>query len=179
MNILKKIFKVIAVLIAIVAVASFIVSTDFNYEKSISINAPIDSVWNHTSTLEGLERWSPWNDYDPTMEKEFTGEDGKVGAKVSWSSEHEKVGTGSQTIAKIVPPSYFETDLRFVLPYESEAKGSVKLSKEGEQTIATWGFKSEVPRPFNVMMKLQDMESFLAADFNKGLNKLKSLCEQE
>lgn len=178
MNFLKKILKIGAVIVAIVAVASFIVSTDFNYEKSILIDAHIDDVWKHTSSLEGMESWSPWNDYDPTMNKEFTGEDGTVGAKVSWSSEHEKVGTGSQTIAKIVPPSYFETDLRFVLPYESEATGSVKLSKEGEQTKATWGFKSQVPRPFNVMMKLQDMESFLAEDFNKGLNKLKSLCEE-
>lgn len=178
MKLFKLILKLAFGFIALFLITALFVSKDFNYEKSILIDASVEDVWQHTSSLEGMESWSPWNDYDPNMKKEFHGEDGSIGASISWESTHENVGSGSQTIAKIIPPSYFETDLKFLLPYESEAVGSVKLSREGNQTKATWGFKSTVPWPFNLTMKLMDMESFLAKDFDTGLNKLKKIAEE-
>lgn len=179
MKVFKLILKLAFGLIALFLIAALFVDKDFNYEKSILIDATVEDVWQHTSDLQGLESWSPWNDYDPDMKKEFHGDDGTIGASISWESDHENVGAGTQTIAKIIPPSYFETDLVFLLPYESKATGSVKLSKEGGQTKATWGFKSKVPYPFNLTMKLMDMEGALGKDFQSGLNKLKNLCEEE
>jgi len=67
MKILKYIGIVLLVLIAIPLIIALFVSKDFNYEKSISINAPVDSVWMYTSSLGGLDKWSPWNDLDPNM----------------------------------------------------------------------------------------------------------------
>jgi hypothetical protein len=178
MKILKYIGIALLVLIGIPLIAALFVSKDFNYEKSISINAPIDSVWVYTSSLNGLDKWSPWNDYDPKMKKTMTGTDGQVGAMSAWESDVDEVGKGSQTIKNIQQPNLFETTLKFYVPYESEAAAYVKLEPEGEGTKATWGFKSQMPYPMNFTMVVMDMGAMMDKDFTSGLSKLKVLCEK-
>lgn len=177
MKILKKIGIVILILIVVLLVAALFVPRDVSYEKSITIHAPIDTVWQHTNSLAAVDEWSPWNDYDPGMKKEMSGTDGTVGAKSSWESDHKHVGKGSQTITKIEEPVFFGSDLKFYTPYESEAKSYIKLQPEGDQTVVTWGFESEIPYPFNLMQLTMNMEEALGKDFSNGLNKLKDLCE--
>jgi hypothetical protein len=179
MKILKKLGIALVALIAILLIVALFVPKDFNYEKSITINKPIDQVWEHTNSLAELDKWSPWNDYDPNMKKEFIGIDGTVGAVSSWESDSANVGKGSQTISKIVKPTLFETRLKFYSPFESEAKGYVKLQAVGEKTRVTWGFESEMPYPFNLMKLTMNMEEAMGKDFTTGLTKLKNICERE
>lgn len=177
MSTLKKIGLGLLITIAIALIAALFISKEVNYEKSISINAPIEIVWENVNSLADMDKWSPWNDYDPTMIKEITGVDGTIGATQRWESEVKEVGKGSQTIAKIKAPYLFETDLKFYTPYESEAKASIKLVEENEGTKVTWGFSSEMPYPFNVMKLWMNMEKMMDKDWNNGLTKLKNLCE--
>lgn len=179
MKILKKIGLAILVLIALLLITALFVSKEFKYDKSIVINASTDEVWKYTSSLEGMDKWSPWNDYDPNMKKSFSGTDGTVGAMASWESDHEKVGNGSQTISKIEAPTLFETNLKFLTPYESEAIAQVILAPKGNQTMVTWQFSGEMPYPFNLMKLTMNMDEALGDDFNSGLNKLKALCEKK
>ncbi|MEE9429498.1 MAG: SRPBCC family protein [Melioribacteraceae bacterium] len=178
MKILKTIGLAFIFMIVFALVVALFVSNEMNYEKSITINAPIDSVWENVNSLSDLDKWSPWNDYDPNMKKEMTGTDGTIGAKQSWDSDHEKVGKGSQAIAKINAPTLFETDLKFYEPFESEAIAYVKLVDEGSSTKVTWGFESEMNYPFNLMKLLMDMEEAMDKDWNNGLGKLKQLSEK-
>lgn len=167
----------VAIIVLILVVALF-VEKDVVYEKSITVNAPIDSVWLNVNSLGAVDKWSPWNDYDPNMKKSLTGTDGTIGAMASWESDVREVGKGSQTISKIEPPTLLETDLKFYDPYESEAKGYIKLNVEGEGTKVTWGFKSTMPYPFNVTKLFINMEDMMDKDWNSGLSKLKALCEK-
>ena len=178
MKILKKIGLGFIALLAIILIAALFVSTDFHYEKSITINKPIDQVWENTNSLTYLDNWSPWAEYDPNMKKELTGTDGTIGAKSSWESENENVGKGTQTITKIEAPTLFATDLKFYTPYESEAEGFIKLKPNGNATIVTWGFDSDMQYPFNLMKLTMDMEEAIGKDFALGLSKLKALCEK-
>jgi hypothetical protein len=177
MKVLKYMGLGLLAIVVIILVTALFVPKDVIYEKSISINAPIDSVWMNVNSLAAVDKWSPWNDYDPNMKKSMTGTDGEVGATASWESEVPEVGKGSQTISKIEPPTLLETDLKFYVPYESEAKGYIQLAAEGEGTKVTWGFKSTMPYPFNVMCLFMDMEEMMGKDWSSGLNKLKALCE--
>lgn len=177
MSTLKKIGIVVVVIIVIPLILAVFIPKEVNYEKSITINSPINQVWESVNSLEDLDKWSPWNDYDPNMKKEITGVDGTIGAKQSWDSEVDKVGKGEQTIVKIEPPYLFKTDLKFYVPYESEANGYIKLAEDGNSTIVTWGFQSEMPYPVNLMKLFMNMEEMMDEDWNLGLSKLKQLCE--
>jgi len=177
---MKKAFKIIGIIllciILIPLIMSLFVSKDFNFETSVTINAPIDSVWTHTNTLAGLDSWSPWKEMDPAMETDAGGIDGEVGAWQSWVSEVKDVGNGKQSIVNIEAPTLIETYLEFYTPYNSEADGYVKLTSMDNKTTATWGFKSIMPYPFN-LMKLMYSEEDMKEPFDKGLNKLKVLSE--
>ncbi len=178
MKALKYVGIGLLVLIGIPLIAALFISKEMNYEKSISINAPIDSVWVNVSSLSAMDKWSPWNDHDPNMKKSLTGTDGEIGATASWESDVKEVGKGSQTIARIEKPTSFETDLKFLVPFESEAKGYVRLSPEGDGTKATWGFKSEMPYPVNFTKIFMNMEEMMGKDWESGLGKLKTLSEK-
>jgi hypothetical protein len=178
MKALKYLGLGLSVLIAIPLIIALFISKDMSYEKSIRIDAPIDSVWMNVNSLSAMDRWSPWNDHDPNMKKSMTGTDGTLGATASWESDVDVVGKGSQTIAKIEEPTLFETDLKFYAPYESEAKAYVQLSSDGDGTNVTWGFKSEMPYPMNFTKLFMNMEEMMGNDWSNGLGKLKALCEK-
>jgi len=71
---------ILLTVILIPLILALFVSKDMNYEKSISINAPIKTVWENVNSLAAMDQWSPWNDKDPNMEKVRTWTDGTVGA---------------------------------------------------------------------------------------------------
>jgi hypothetical protein len=178
MKALKYIGITLAVVIVLVLVVALFISGKVHYEKSISINAPVDSVWQNVGSLSAVDKWSPWNDYDPNMKKSISQPDNVVGAVTSWESDVDVVGKGSQTISKIEAPNLLEVDLKFLVPYESEAKGIISLVPEASGTKVTWAFESEIPYPFRVMMLWMNMEDAVGKDWNNGLGKLKALCEK-
>ena len=178
MKVLKWVIIGILALIAIPLIAAIFIPKEFDYEKSVQINAPVDSVWEHVNSLAGIDSWSPWNDYDPQMKKEWSGTDGTVGATQKWESDSENVGHGEQTIANIEAPHLIETDIHFISPFDSKAKSFVKLDEVNGGTRASWGFESEMPYPMNLMLVMMDMDAAMDKDFGTGLNKLKKLCEQ-
>jgi len=172
------ILYVLLAIVIIVLIAALFVSKDMNYEKSISISSPINKVWGFVNKLSEMDKWSPWKDKDPNMKQTLTGDDGNIGAKQSWESDVKNVGAGSQTITKIEQPTLLETQLDFIKPFKSTAQGYIKLSEEGEQTNVTWGFKSKMPYPMNLMKLFMNFEKEMDKEFGAGLTKLKELCEK-
>ena len=177
MKTLKYVGIVLGAVVVLVLVVAMFVPKDFSYEKTIAINAPIDSVWQHVNSLEALDKWSPWNDHDQNMKKEMTGMDGTIGAKQSWESDI--VGSGSQTIAVVEKPTLFETNLDFLKPHESHGKAYVKLMSDGMETKVTWGMTGNMPYPFNIMTIFMDMEKTMGKDWENGLMKLKKMSEKK
>lgn len=168
---------VILVIVALVLIIPLFISKDMNYEKSIFIDASISNVWTRVSSLSAMDKWSPWNMRDPNMEQSLSGTDGTVGAKQSWASNVKNVGEGSQTITGITEPNLLETKLEFIKPFKSVADAYVRLGKENNETKVTWGFKSQMPYPMNMMKLFINFEKNMDKDFGAGLSKLKSMCE--
>jgi hypothetical protein len=172
------ILYVILGIILLVLLAGLLVSRDANYEKSVEINANIKTVWEHVSTLSAMEKWSPWSSKDPDMKRSLTVTDGTPGAKQSWESKMKNVGEGSQTITRVAEPTLLETRLEFIKPFKSIATAYVRLSQQGSKTGVTWGFKSKMPYPMNLMKLFMNFEKAMDKDFGEGLGKLKALCEK-
>lgn len=175
---LKRILLFIGGFIALLLIIALFIDGKINYSKSILISAPISKVWSHTNTLTAMNQWSPWLDKDPQMKRSQEGQDGMPGASFCWQSEKKDVGSGCQTIKSVTPDSLFETDLLFKEPYESKAIAFVRLTPEGNNTKATWGFNSEVPYPFRITKIFMNMEKMIGPDYQLGLVKLKKICEE-
>ncbi|WP_018629655.1 SRPBCC family protein [Niabella aurantiaca] len=178
MRILKKILLAIVALILLVLLVAAFVDGKIKFEKSVAVNAPVDKVWPHVSSLAAMNTWSPFVSKDPAMKKTNEGTDGTPGARFCWESQRKDVGRGCQTIRSLNAPSLIETDLKFYTPYESDAQAYVKLEAAGTGTKATWGFSSEMPYPFRIVKLFMNMEKMMDPDFTTGLERLKKLAEQ-
>lgn len=179
MRFLKWTIIVLASILIFWLVLAFFISGECKYEKSISISAPVEKVWQNTNTLKAMDQWSPWNDLDPNMKKDWTGITGQPGEKVCWKSSKKEAGEGCQEVKKVdAANKKIETAITFLTPYKSEANAYVKVVSEGNGSKATWGFTSTIPYPFTVMKLFMNMESAIGKDYQEGLTRLKNLSEK-
>jgi hypothetical protein len=132
--------------------------------------APAD-VWPLVSDLRGFVRWSPWEELDPGMKKDFSDPSSGPGAWYAWQGNKD-VGSGKMEIATVEPQKGVTEKLHFLEPFPSEAESSIALVPSGDGTQVTWAIEMKqgfVPKAFGLVM---DMDAMLGADFEKGLAKL-------
>jgi hypothetical protein len=171
---------IVVLLVAAVAVTSFVTKTDCRVEREITINKPRAEVYNYVKILKNQNDWGPWYKKEPTMKQEFRGTDGTVGFVSHWTGQSEEVGEGEQEIKKLVEYERMDTELRFIKPFESKADAFLTLESVNEsQTKVKWGFTTTFPRPMNLMLVVMDMDALIGKDFADGLSSLKAIMERQ
>jgi len=176
MKILKKILLVLISLVALVYVASLFFPKVMTVERSIDIGANYDIVYEQVKYLQAREAWSPWAELDTNMITELIGTDGEVGAVITWDG-NDDAGAGKQEITAI-RPDQIDVKITFTRPFESVAETFIKLeSGNDKQMNVVWGFASPTNRPLNMILALMGFEKSRGQDYEKGLAKLKELCE--
>ncbi len=174
MKALKIIGTVLVGLITLVLVLGLVAPKTVSTEQSIVINAPPNIVFPYLQYHAQQQTWSPWNELDPDMKHEIIGTDGTVGAIYKWAGNKE-VGVGEQEITKIVPNELVETHLRF--KGQGEADAYLALTEVAGGSKVAWGFSTTTPFPMNAMNLFFDIAGMVGKDYQKGLNKLKTMIE--
>ena len=164
----------IGVILALIIVVGILLPKEYGMHRSIVINASPENVFPYVNNLEKNQKWSPWNEEDPTM-KETIGEIKEgLGATSSWESENS--GSGSMKISESVPYSLIVTDLDFGEMGTATAKWTFEAVENG--TKATWFLNGEATdfggKFFGFMI-----DQFLGPPYEKGLKNLKTLVEKE
>jgi effector-binding domain-containing protein len=178
MKALRIILIIVAVIVVIIGILTAIAPTKSAVSRSVVINAPKEVVWNNISHFSNTNKWAPWNEYDPNMKVTIEGTDGTVGAVSRWQG-NDQVGEGSQTLTNLDPMKRADMHLNFIKPFKSEADAYTEMNDTGGMVKVTWGFNNTSPRPMNIMNLFMDMDAMLGKEFEKGLNKLKTLSEEE
>jgi effector-binding domain-containing protein len=176
-----KILKIIGVILALLVIALVIVGLvspkSYEVKRAIVINASADGIFKNISHYSEFPKWSPWQDLDSAMTTAIEGTDGTVGAKYSWKG-NDDVGEGSMTITKLDEGKSIEQALEFIKPFKSSSTIYMILEPSEGGTKVTWGMKGEsgfVSRIFLTLMG--GMDAAIGKDYEKGLAKLKTLCE--
>ena len=170
---------IFVVIIGAVAVISLLTPTDCKVEREITINKPRAEVFAYLKQIKNQNAWGPWYKKDPSMKQEFRGNDGEVGFVSYWKSGSPEVGEGEQEIKKIVDGERVDTELRFKQPFETKADAYLLTESTGEtQTKVKWGFNTSMPRPFNLLLLVIDMDKEIGKDFQEGLQSLKTQLEE-
>lgn len=176
---LKKIFAVIAIIIAIPLVVALFVKKDYVVEREIIINKPKAEVFEYIKFLKNQDNYSKWNMMDPDMKKTYKGTDGTIGFISAWESKMENVGAGEQEIVNMIDGERIDMKLRFKVPFESQNDAyMITEDMSNNQTKVKWGFKGAFPYPFNLMGLFMDMEKAVGGDLEVGLQNLKNLLEK-
>ncbi|MCB1145322.1 MAG: SRPBCC family protein [Leptospiraceae bacterium] len=179
MKALKKVFLVIAVLIAGVAILAGVAKKEYSVQRQIEINKPHTEVFSYLKFLKNQDNFSVWAARDPNMKKEFRGTDGTIGFVSAWDSTNKEVGKGEQEIKKITENERIDYELRFLKPFESTEQAYFTTEATSDNsTVVTWGFNGKMPYPMNLMLLFMDFDAMLGKDFDSGLSKLKAILEK-
>lgn len=178
MNILIIIALVIVGLVALLLIAGLFVKKEYTIKRSVIINKPKQEVFNYMKLLKNQDYYSKWVMVDPGMKKAFTGTDGTVGFIYAWDSVNKQAGKGEMEIKRITDGEIIESEIRFEKPFKSVATATTITESSGPQTQVTWGFKSAMPYPMNVMLLFMNFEKLLGKDMETSLMLLKNNLEK-
>ncbi|MBN2348633.1 MAG: SRPBCC family protein [Bacteroidales bacterium] len=179
MKILKIVLIGLGILIAIPLIIALFVKKDYHVEREITINKPLQEVFNYVKYLKNQDLYSRWATMDPDMKKTYSGTDGTVGFVSAWESNNREVGKGEQEIVKITEGERIDFELRFMEPFQSTEPAFMTTERIAEnQTLVTWGFSGHMKYPMNLMLLFMDFEKLIGNDLETGLNNLKILLEK-
>lgn len=144
---------------------------EFSYGTSRVIAAPPAQVHALINDFRNWQKWSPWEDLDPQMERLYRGAEAGLGAEYEWSG-NKKAGAGSMQIVESTPER-IRVQLRFTRPFKSENASifDVITTTSGD-TDVRWTMTGEQGRLQAAAFKLFRMEKQVLKDFDRGLGRL-------
>lgn len=175
---LNKILLGVAAVIIIFSVLVMMQPNSYRIERSIGIEAPVESVYAQIADLKQWPAWSPWAQRDPKMKMKYSEVTTGVGAWSAWDSESE--GRGRQTISEAVDNRSLKIDLEFIAPFEAQASTDLTITPGPDgDVVLTWGMDGRndgfVAKAFSLLM---DFDKMIGADYESGLQAIKALSEQ-
>ena len=167
------------VVVAIVGILAFAATKPdiLRVQRSASIKAPADRIFDLITDLRGWRAWSPYEKRDPEMARTYSGADKGKGAAYAWDG-NRNVGAGRMEIVDVEPPSKVVIKLEFLRPFKATNTAEFVMEPKDDATMVTW--KMYGPNRFigKVMCIFIDMDKMIGKDFEDGLANLKSVAEK-
>lgn len=168
---------ILAAIVAAFFLTALLVKKEFNLEKQIVINKTQKEVFDYLKLIRNQEKYSVWVMRDPHVNIVYTGTDGTVGFKSSWTSDDKNVGIGEQEIIKLTEGVSTEVEIRFKKPFEATNWARTSLTAVSEsQTQVTQVFYGRSKFPMNIMNLF--MDKLLGKDMLQNLMNMKKNLEE-
>ena len=148
---------------------------DFAVSRRTTVIADPARVHGLINSFHEWTAWSPWEDLDPKLERDYTGPDRGVGARYAWSG-NRKAGQGSMEITSSTPDA-IGLRLAFLKPFRSSNVVTFSLVPAVDGTEVTWLMTGEQRGLMGLFGKVVPMDRLIGKDFEKGLTRLKAVAE--
>jgi len=145
----------------------------FQVARSVKINKAKADIKNILTDFREMRNWSPWLIIEPEVTVNYSGIQGKLGARQSWRGS--MMGRGSMELTAINNAT-LHYDLVFQKPFKSKAKVRFELSEEGDETSVEWIMEGKLPWYLFFLTKF--MKIFIGMDYERGLRMLKEYAER-
>lgn len=149
---------------------------EFEVARSTTIAADPARVHGLVNDLHAWQQWSPWEEIDPQLSRDYSGPGSGVGARYAWDG-NKKAGKGSMEITGSTPER-IDVDLAFEKPWKAHNQVAFLLTTVGDAgTEVTWRMTGVNKGMAAVFAKIVNMDKLLGKDFEKGLARLKAVAE--
>ena len=180
MPIIATIALCLAIAALLLFALGFVLPGRVHVERHTTIHATPDRVFALVGDFKQWDAWSPWANIDPNADMQISGSG--LGQTMIWSSQHPKVGSGSQEIVELEEPRYLRTHLEF--DGQGQADATIVIEPEADVTRVTWSLDSDVRKGVPLLMKPVSayfgllMDSTVGRSYETGLRNLKAVIEQ-
>ena len=175
MKVLKVLLGIIAVLVVAFIIGGMLLPSGQYVERSAFVKAEQAAVFALVSDFREFNKWSPWAEYDPDTQYDYSGPATGVGAKVTWRSEHPNVGNGEQETVEYQPNSMVKTKLTFD-GFDTPSYATFELEPGDGGTRVTWSFDANLDTLLGRYMGLM-MDEWVGGDYERGLANLQAMAE--
>lgn len=170
MRFLFSLLKLAFFLLLLLLVIGLFLPSSGHVERSIVIPQVPEVPFNLVNCLKDWEKWSPWHKMDKQMKIRYSGPPEGKGASYDWTSDHDKVGNGRQTIVDSRPAEYVLMDMEFA--EGGPARCGFYFLKTQGGTEVKWTIDSDagwnLPARYFILL----MDYFVGPHFEDGLASL-------
>lgn len=145
----------------------------FQVQRSISIQASAEQVFDVVADYGNWTVWSPWLCAEPEAEVRVSDDPSSVGSLYAWNGE--LVGAGEIEHQVLERGALIEDEIRFLKPFCSTSRVTFEMEPEADGSRLTWRMQGTLPW-FLFWMRSQ-METFVGMDYERGLKMLKEFIE--
>ena len=177
MKTIRTIGMVILIIIIFLLVISLFLPKIIRVERSVVIQAPVETIFGQVNTLKNWENWSARFKMDTAVHSKYSGAASGEGAVYEWKSGKPKVGEGKITITRSVPFDSISTEILF--SKNMKTAGSFIFKKADGGTKVSWLLEENAGNnPIQKIIGLF-MGKIVGPDIEKGLAGLKNYCEKQ
>ena len=165
---LKKIL--IGTVVVIAAFLIFVATrpTDFRVERSATIAAPAQALFEQVNDHHKFNQWNPFLKLDPNVKNTYSGPDAGVGAVCSWDGNKD-VGAGSATITESKPGELVRERMDWKRPMEGIATVDFTFKPQGDKTVVTWAMYGKNGFMGKLVSIFMDCDKMCGPPFEQGL----------
>ena len=175
---MKKFLKLLVIVVVVLVALFFIVALflpDESYvERSIVIDAPIETVYSEVHDYNNWEHWNSWQRQDLDAEYVISDPSYGIGATMKWKGD--TVGTAEMERVAETEFTYIENSILFIEPMSGNWQDIWKFEEVDEGTKVTMIGKAPAEYPvgryFGVMM-----DGFIGPAMEDGLGFMKNYLE--
>jgi hypothetical protein len=150
--------------------------SDFEVMRSTTIAASPERVHGLIGDFHAWRAWSPWEEVDPNLKRDYSGAESGVGAKYAWEG-NRKAGKGSMEIVSSTPER-IDVRLLFEKPWKATNQVVFELTpSDGTATHVAWRMSGTTTGFAALFSKLFPMDRMVGTDFEKGLARMKAAAE--
>ena len=150
---------------------------DFEVVRATTIAAPRERVHGLIDDFHAWREWSPWEEVDPNLKRDYSGAESGAGARYAWEG-NRKAGKGSM---EILSSTAERTEVRLVFekPWKATNQVVFELTPSGDQaTDVTWRMRGRTTGFAALFGRIVTMDRLVGKDFEKGLAQMKAAAER-
>jgi len=164
MKVFKIIIVIILVIVVIFLIGALFMPKQLNVEKTLTMKAQPEVIYEQVSCLKNWNNWSPW--HDSIMVNAYNGPECGLGAVNSW--EHKEMGNGKQSIIEAEENKLIKTELVFGEQKPAYSDWYFEPSEDGGTNV-TWTFNSDLSYPVWRWIGTLFMKPGIEKSFDQGL----------
>ncbi|MBD8505158.1 SRPBCC family protein [Hoyosella sp. G463] len=152
--------------------------TTYTVERTRTINAPAATVYAQIADLHAWRTWSPWENLDENLKREYSGPRMGAGARYAWSG-NRKAGEGEMVITDAVEPTSITMSLAFTKPMKSTNELQFTIGEHGATSTVTWTMTGQQTLLTRATALFGGMNKILGKQFTQGLDRLAAVVETD
>ncbi len=175
MNVVLSIILFLIILVGFLLFLALVVRKHYFIQRDITINKPVDEVFNYIKSMKNQEKYNKWVMQDPNVKIEYRGVDGTEGFTSAWEG-NKQAGKGEQEIKKIIDHISIHFELRFEKPFRNVGQTVIQTKPiSHNQTEVKYTMEGKNSYPMNLFNLFID--NLLGKDLSISLDNLKRILE--